>query len=351
MRTLFVKLRVLWLGYILLLGLSQPMVVRALNVSLTMPRTNYFVGERIVFYISTTNNGVLYFPTSIQASYLLDNGQFAAPNMAWQVITTAQIPRTWTNTHSTDEWKNYPLNSGPHRVCGAIDAMYGSDANPHGMSATNTFWIQAPPPAKGNFSINFSELIGTNIPIVSLAAYDACGIHFTNLPGGYLMHGSDLNSKGINVFFDMPVFGATVRIAGMMGNTVTMTAKNSAGQILATASGLPFAATARYDQTLSVQAMEPISKIEWSTSLTNSSLSIDDLLVITGPVLAASVHDEQLRLAWPTVSNRVYQVWSSPDLRNWSRAGALQSSISGTLTNDFPTTNSVQQFFRVSLEY
>lgn len=321
----------------------------SLDVRLTMPRTNYFLGELVDFFISTTNGGLLRFPSSIQSAYSLD-GLYSGPNFANPVITFATIPRTWTNTHTADGWNQYALAPGPHRVCGIVDASLATPGDAYGKSATNTFWILPPPPVKGNFLIDFTHLIGTNVTTVSLAPYEFSGVHFTNISSGSLFLGDALQARGIRAQFNMPVFAVSAKIAGLNGAQITMIAKNAAGQILATSVSEPIVRALYFDQKLAVDSLEPIASVEWTSIPTNQSVSIDDVFITTGPVLKHSVQNDGVRIIWPTVTNKLYQVWSSSDLRTWLPEGAPQSSVAGALTNFFPTQNSGSKFFRVSEE-
>jgi hypothetical protein len=56
-------------------------------------------------------------------------------------------------------------------------------------------------------------------------------------------------------------------------------------------------------------------------------------------------------LNWTGVAGRTYQVWSSPDLRQWTRDGAaIICTTNGPLTANAPTTAATQRFFKLSIE-
>ncbi|MGA2854030.1 MAG: hypothetical protein ABSE90_07875 [Verrucomicrobiota bacterium] len=63
----------------------------------------------------------------------------------------------------------------------------------------------------------------------------------------------------------------------------------------------------------------------------------------------AEVVGSALRLAWHAGDGSNYQVWSSPDLVNWSLYGPVQVGTGGILTQDCPMTNSPGLFFRVQM--
>ena len=63
----------------------------------------------------------------------------------------------------------------------------------------------------------------------------------------------------------------------------------------------------------------------------------------------AAVVGSALRLAWRGGNGSSYQVWSSPDLVNWSLYGPVRAGTGDILTQDCPMTNSPCLFFRVQL--
>jgi hypothetical protein len=63
----------------------------------------------------------------------------------------------------------------------------------------------------------------------------------------------------------------------------------------------------------------------------------------------AAVVGSALRLAWHAGNGGSYQVWSSPDLVNWSLYGPVRAGTGDILTQDCPMTNSPALFFRVQL--
>jgi hypothetical protein len=67
------------------------------------------------------------------------------------------------------------------------------------------------------------------------------------------------------------------------------------------------------------------------------------------PCPNAEVVGSTLRLAWHAGNEGNYQVWSSPDLVNWSLYGPVRAGTGDILTQDCPMTNSPSMFFRVQL--
>ena len=57
-----------------------------------------------------------------------------------------------------------------------------------------------------------------------------------------------------------------------------------------------------------------------------------------------------LRVSWRTGNGATYQLWSTPDLKNWSPYGPLRTGTGGFLIQDCPMTNSPSLFFRVHME-
>ena len=67
------------------------------------------------------------------------------------------------------------------------------------------------------------------------------------------------------------------------------------------------------------------------------------------PFPTTEVVGSALRLTWRTGSGTNYQVWSTPDLVNWSLFGPLRAGTGGNLMQDCPMTNSPGLFFRVQM--
>ena len=67
------------------------------------------------------------------------------------------------------------------------------------------------------------------------------------------------------------------------------------------------------------------------------------------PFPTTEVVGSALRLTWRTGSGTNYQVWSTPDLVNWSVFGPLRAGTGGNLMQDCPMTNSPGLFFRVQM--
>jgi hypothetical protein len=67
------------------------------------------------------------------------------------------------------------------------------------------------------------------------------------------------------------------------------------------------------------------------------------------PCAKVEVVGSALRLFWRAGSVGSYQVWSSPDLVNWSLYGPVRSGTGDILTQDCPMTHSPCLFFRVQL--
>jgi len=321
---------------------------QAVSVQVATSKPTYFPGERLEVLVSVPEPATLLFPTSLQTLYTMD-GAYTPAWSALGVLTQASTPRTWTNIHS---WSDYNLSPGNHTVIGTVVG--------YGTSAPVTFNVVQPPSPQGDFLIDFDTIPGTTASVAHLMAYDACGVHFHTKQGAAMglhdvagnswVQGFDAYPTGFHVIADfaIPVFGASAKVAGGTSVTITMVAKNSQGQTIATNTSVPVVHPGQFEQSLSVTTTEPIASLEWWPSIPNSACRVDDLFVVRTPPLNARAVGDILCLTWPTVSGENYQLWSSTDLQTWSPWGSPRAGNGGMLTNDCSMTGAPALFFRVS---
>lgn len=332
---------------LLLVSGSSALAIEVFDVRVATTKVRYYPGEQIEIRITVPTPGVLSFGTSLQTLYTMD--QVYTPNLVGlQIPTQTTTPHTWTMAH---DWRAYNLAQGHHTVVGRV-VGYGS-------SPPAGFDVVPPPAPSGNFVLDFDTIPGTGAPVAHLLAYDALGVHFrTSLGAACELHGDsrgkwvegfDRYPIGFNVAADfaMPVFGASAKVAGGTGVRITMTARNARGQAIATAVSTAMAQPGQFAQTLFVTAVEPIASLEWRPSLPSSGVGVDDLLVVTAPVLNHALVDGKLRLMWGTLTGANYQLFSSTDLTTWTPVGPVLIGNGGVLTNNLPATES-KRFLRVS---
>jgi hypothetical protein len=334
----------------LMLGavLVGKLTVSAIDVTVATAKPSYYPGERLEVLISVTSTGTLYFSSTLQTLYTID-GVYTTSLNGLGILTEATTPHTWRMSH---DWSDYDLSLGRHSVVGTV---FG-----YGTSPPANFDIVQPPTPQGNFLVDFETIPATTASVAHLVAYHACGIYSrTSLGaacrlqegvGGKWVEGFDPYPTGFNVVadFTIPVFGASAKVAGGTGVRMTMTAKNARGQTLANAVSAPITQPGQFAQTLSVKTTEPIASLEWWPSIPNSLTAVDDLFVITTPILSHMLVGNTLRLTWPTVVGANYQLWSSADLITWSPWGSTRAGSGNLLTNDCSLTASTLLFFRVS---
>jgi hypothetical protein len=87
--------------------------------------------------------------------------------------------------------------------------------------------------------------------------------------------------------------------------------------------------------------------------------NLAEYLAGTNPQAAASVFAiqsitttaaDQITLTWPGVSGRSYQVWSSPDLGDWTAVGpVIPCAATGPLSANVPTAGASRLFFKLSV--
>jgi len=323
----------------------------AITVQVSTSKPQYYEGEVIYILVAVPEVATLQFWTSCQVNYVMDQ-TFTPPLTCAQVLTSRTTPYTWTIAH---RWYGYDVGLGNHSVVGQVIG--------YGFSPPATFQVIPPPPPPADFLIDFDTLPGTTAPISSLNAYDAYGAHFHTIenadcqlsssvnPTNHCLTGFDSYPVGFNVgvSFAMPVFGASAKVTGGSGYKVTMTAKNAAGQTIAVATSPTITNVYVFKNTISVKTSEPIATLEWQSGAANSGVYVDDLFVVTTPLLTPCLMDAAtLRLTCPTVADAHYQLWSSTDLRNWTPCGPACLGNGNVLTNDVPVTGSPSRFFRIT---
>jgi hypothetical protein len=118
-----ITLAVLVLGFA---GMAEATIV---DISVATSKTMYELGEDVgVFVIAYNPNPepvILTFPSSTQASYLMDNiYDWKEHHGAWPVITEKRIEAfgsyTWTPIHGTDEMETYLPTLGMHTIVGEV---------------------------------------------------------------------------------------------------------------------------------------------------------------------------------------------------------------------------------------
>lgn len=285
------------------------------------------------------------FPTSRQSNYTLD-GIYTPGGLVLMIITFADAPRSWTNTFN---WMGYTMAPGEHSVVGIVEG--------HGSSSPVRFTVIPTPKPQADFLVDFDHWPGSTTAIESLASYEAYGIQFrTSLgaapryseeDGDYFVSGFDPYPIGFNVAadFSIPVIGARAHVAGASTCTMTMTAKDAQGQMLASVISPLLGTTG---QVVELRTETPIASLEWFPSQANSGVEVDDLLVRIPPILNPSASAGTFCLTWPTITGEYYRVWSSSNLLDWVPAGEACESTSGVLTKESSMMGSTSQFYRVS---
>jgi hypothetical protein len=335
----------LWaLGSVLVVTLP----VMAIDVEVATAKPNYYPGEYLEVLITVTNQATLHFGSTLQTIYTMD-GVYTPGLVGDLILTSATTPRTWTNTHW---WGDYNLALGIHTVVGTVIE--------YGTSPPATFGVVEAPTPEGDFLVDFETIPATSSRMADLMAYYACGVRFRTSQGrpcgirheesNSWVTGFDPYPTGFHVVADFtrPVFGARAKVAAAGGCQMTMIAKNATGQVLATAVCPPITQSGQFAQSLSVKTTEPIASLEWWPSNPRSMVGVDDLFVITTPILSQTVVGTTLRLTWPTVAGANYQLWSSTDLQTWLPWAPACVGTGGVQTNECSMASSTVRFFRVS---
>jgi LEA14-like dessication related protein len=122
---------------LVLLGFTGMVKAVIIDVSVATNKPVYELGEEVVVFVIAYNPNpepvTLTFPTSMQASYLMDNiYNWKEHHGAWQMVTEQRIEafssHTWTLVHGTDEMETYLPMFGTHTIAGEV-LRYGQSVS------------------------------------------------------------------------------------------------------------------------------------------------------------------------------------------------------------------------------
>jgi hypothetical protein len=301
------------LGMVLLPSACWAAAPLEFDVSTSKPQVR--PGEALYYNVTARNTTpaavTLGFGSSIQAQVNID-GEGWVPNVGLDVITSATIPANGSRTWRFREWWSDPhLRLGPHEVMGRVLRF-----EPVGPAR---FEVVAPTYPTQDFLIDFDKVPGTADRITSITELWPYGVHFssrfdpngsganylTPTPGIYGLRDGIVNGAsdsgvsgnqfcgvmattyppGFNIVadFDMPVFGATVDVGSAAGRTVTMVAKDTAGEVIASATSTPVSQYMEFVGPLHIETHRPIATLEWWPSSKNATVLLDNLHVDVTP--------------------------------------------------------------------
>jgi len=320
-------------------------------VEVATDKPAYYPGEELNILITVPVPMTLRFPTTLQTLYTLD-GVYTSPDYALNVFTQATTPKTWTMTHS---WADYRLPLGNHTIVGIVVG--------YSESVPVSFGVVQPPKPEGAFVLDFDTIPGTTARVAHLMAYEHLGVRFhtaegqpctlDNLDGDSWIEGFDPYPSGFNVAasFNVPVFRVSAQVAGALDSQITMIAKDAAGETLVSTTSPPITQPKESRQTLSLTTTRPMVKVEWWPSSPRSLCAVDNVAVVTFPPPSVNciVMQKKVMITWTTVAGFNYQVWSSPDLREWSPCGVIQTGTGAVLTHNGMDAQSDRLFFRVTV--
>ncbi len=124
------------ISVVLVLGMAQLAKATVVDICAATNKPTYFLGEDVVVFVIAYNPNpepvTLTFPSSMQASYLMDNTyDWKDHHGSWPVVTEQIIeafnPHTWTLIHGADEMETYLPAIGTHTIVGEV-LGYGQSA-------------------------------------------------------------------------------------------------------------------------------------------------------------------------------------------------------------------------------
>ncbi len=301
MRSRYKHVLLTWLFVTSGLFVVQCVNALPLELSVSTDKSAYIAGERLIVDVTAYNPNdqdvYLSFPSALQAWYEMDD-VYDSRGGYIQVFTYRDIPAhgsyTWSFSH---RWSEYDLTLGTHSVVGNVLGVGSSDPF--------TFDVVTPVLPTTDFTIDFTNLPDgrTLSPGNSIQnAYAAWGVHFGTYKNSSVYSiGVDYDEgnqfavvystsypPGFNILaqFDMPVYDVAAEVSGAEGITVTMVAKDAAGQVIASVTSDTVPAVRELVGPIELHATTPIATLEWWPSYDRSTVIVDNLFVgVTPPLL------------------------------------------------------------------
>ncbi|HEY5913774.1 MAG TPA: hypothetical protein VJA21_24560 [Verrucomicrobiae bacterium] len=313
-----------WVGVIVLA--STAVTGAAIEVRVATDKPAYFPGEELKILVTATNPSAtvvgLTFMTSRQVVYSLDG--IYTPNLYYApVLTGVTIPPygsyTWTLVH---DW-GYRLQPGPHTVTGEVVG--------YGGAGPVAFTVLPSPVVPGDVLFDFDHIPGTDARLGHLLAYEEWGVRFGMYAGshygvqttdgnGWLSSGVCTYPTGFNLFakLERPVYGATAKITAGLNMSITMLARDSQSNVIASATSAAVTALYQFSEPVSLKTTQPIAILEWWPSDARSLVGIDDLYLEAtpspvDPAVALTVERVAggVKVAWPeAVANQGLEMTS-----------------------------------------
>jgi hypothetical protein len=306
-----VKYRFRFVGFSVLLVLFLTVDLFAqlssdLRYELSVDSVRFYPHEPLSISVTAYNDTSgpidLLFADTNQFNYQMD-GVFETPRGAFFVPTGVTVPANgsfeWSRFH---EWSQYDLALGLHTARGEIvnhwpgyDVLSGDPS-----SGDVPFTIVPPPPVTSDVLIDFDTFPdgtqASNSVGVRLNAYATWGVLFgsddpgrprangLSYSGTFLSDNVRTSSTGFNIFaeFDMDVMDVSVDVSTSAGTTVTMTAFDTAGNVVGSATSDPLGSPTDFVP-LSLTASSPIRRVEWRPSNILAGVQIDNLRLSVVP--------------------------------------------------------------------
>lgn len=318
--------------------------------------SSYYAGQDFNVNIMATNplsvSTVLDFPSLPQVVIAAD-GPCVDPSWSLPVFTSVTIPPFGTHVWIEEfDWGKWPLTAGSHYVSGRVLG--------YGDAISAPFAVESAVLPQDKVLIDFHTIPGTDAHTTHLFAYDACGVHFTMKTSGVGMKPTldpvkqrlEANSctypPGFNITaaLDFPVYGASADAYTAVGVQITMLAKNGDGDVIASVTSAP---STHIESPLPIRlcTSERIETLEWWPSLSNASVSVDNVCLERLPSLFMECTQQMATLRWaPDVVHCGLEVCTNLQDAAWE---PLLSSI-GTNEVSIPITNSPSCFYRLKIE-
>ena len=246
-------------------------------VSTSLDKSVYRRGEALDIHVTATNTSdedvLLRFNDGRQARYNID-GTIEFPE-GWTLALTeraigANSSYTWTFRH---DWLWRDLSLGSHGVVGGVIGQ--GEAGPVPFEV-----VGASLPTSG-FLIDFDkeESLSEFWPVgVRFRSNTSNGSSRPGIQDGHLRVNSTTYPPGFNIAADLeiPVHGISADVSAAVGVSITMVAKDAAGNVLDTSVSEPVAALGSFVP-VSVSSDGAIASVEWWPSNERSAVMVDNV--------------------------------------------------------------------------